>query len=84
MSQKTVAAYGTWASPISAEMVARAGVRLTMPWIEDDVVWWLEGRANEDGRVALVRRLPNSDMTDAVPAGFNVRSSVHEYGGGAY
>ena len=65
-------------------MVARAGVRLTMPWIENGVVWWLEGRANEDGRVALVRRLPDGDVTDVVPAGFNVRSSVHEYGGGAY
>jgi dipeptidyl aminopeptidase/acylaminoacyl peptidase len=84
VSQKTVAAYGTWSSPISAEMVARAGVRLTMPWIEDGVVWWLEGRATEDGRVALVRRQPSGDVTDAVPAGFNVRSSVHEYGGGAY
>jgi dipeptidyl aminopeptidase/acylaminoacyl peptidase len=84
VSQKTVAAYGTWSSPISAEMVARAGVRLTMPWIEDGVVWWLEGRATEDGRVALVRRQPSGHVTDAVPAGFNVRSSVHEYGGGAY
>ena len=84
MSQKTVAAYGTWSSPISAEMVAEAGVRLTMPTIEDGVVWWLEGRATEGGRVALVRRATSGDTADAVPAGFNVRSSVHEYGGGAY
>ena len=55
MSQKTVAAYGTWSSPISAEMVAEAGVRLSAPWIEDGVVWWLEGRAAEMGRVVLVR-----------------------------
>ena len=84
LSQKTVAAYGTWSSPISAEMVARAGIRLTMPWMENGVVWWLEGRATEGGRVALVRRDPSGDVADAVPAGFNVRSSVHEYGGGAY
>jgi dipeptidyl aminopeptidase/acylaminoacyl peptidase len=84
LSQKTVAAYGTWSSPISAEMVARAGIRLTMPWVENGVVWWLEGRATEGGRVALVRRDPSGDVADAVPAGFNVRSSVHEYGGGAY
>jgi dipeptidyl aminopeptidase/acylaminoacyl peptidase len=84
VTQKTVAAYGTWSSPISAEMVARAGVRLTMPWIENGVVWWLEGRATEGGRVALVRRDRSGDVADAVPVGFNVRSSVHEYGGGAY
>ena len=84
MSQKTAAAYGTWSSPISAEMVAQAGVRLTAPWIEDGVVWWLEGRASESGRVVLVRRDPDGTTRDVVPAGFNVRSAVHEYGGGAY
>jgi dipeptidyl aminopeptidase/acylaminoacyl peptidase len=84
MSQKTVSAYGTWSSPISAEMVAQAGVRLSAPWIEDGVVWWLEGRAAEEGRVALVRRDQDGSRVDAVPAGFNVRTSVHEYGGGAY
>jgi dipeptidyl aminopeptidase/acylaminoacyl peptidase len=84
VSQKTVAAYGTWSSPISAEMVARAGVRLSMPWIESGTIWWLEGRATEGGRVVLVRRDPDGAVMDVVPAGFNVRSSVHEYGGGAY
>ena len=58
MSQKTVAAYGTWSSPISAEMVAQAGVRLSAPWLEDGVAWWLEGRAAEAGRVVLVTTRP--------------------------
>lgn len=84
LSQKTLAPYGTWSSPISAEMVAQAGVRLSAPWIEDGKVWWLEGRASEAGRVVLVRRDPDGTQTDVVPAGFNVRTSVHEYGGGAY
>ena len=84
LSQKTVAPYGTWSSPISAEMVAEAGVRLSAPWIEDGTVWWLEGRASEAGRVVLVRRDPGDTQTDVVPAGFNIRTSVHEYGGGAY
>ena len=84
MSQKTAAAYGTWSSPISADMVAQAGVRLMAPWVADGVVWWLEGRASEAGRVVLVRRDLGGTIQDAVPAGFNVRTSVHEYGGGAY
>ncbi|HEY6076012.1 MAG TPA: hypothetical protein VIV36_04170, partial [Gaiella sp.] len=84
LSQKTVAPYGTWSSPISAEMVAEAGVRLSAPWIEDGTVWWLEGRASEAGRVVLVRCDPGGTQTDVVPAGFNIRTSVHEYGGGAY
>ncbi len=65
-------------------MVAQAGVRLSAPWIEDGIVWWLEGRASEAGRVVLVRRDPDGTQADVVPAGFNVRTAVHEYGGGAY
>jgi dipeptidyl aminopeptidase/acylaminoacyl peptidase len=84
MSQKTVAPYGTWSSPISAELVAQAGVRLSAPWLEAGVAWWLEGRAAEAGRVVLVRREPDGTTSDAVPGGFNVRTAVHEYGGGAY
>ncbi len=65
-------------------MVARAGTLLTMPWLEKDAVWWLEGRPDEAGRVVLVRAEPEGEPADVVPARFNVRTSVHEYGGGAY
>jgi dipeptidyl aminopeptidase/acylaminoacyl peptidase len=65
-------------------MVAQAGVRLSAPWIEDGVVWWLEGRAAEAGRVVLVACGRDGSLPDVVPADFNVRTSVHEYGGGAY
>ncbi len=83
-TQKSIAPYGTWSSPITAQMVARSGVRLSMPWLAGDTVWWLEGRAAEAGRVALVRARHGDEPVDAVPAEFNVRTSVHEYGGGAY
>src|SRR5262245_9654441 len=65
-------------------MVAQAGVRLSAPWTEDGAVWWLEGRAAEAGRVVLVRRDADGSGVDAVLDDFNVRTSVHEYGGGAY
>jgi len=82
--QKVVAPFGTWSSPITAEMVARAGTRLGYTTIGDGTAWWLEGRAAESGRVVLVKREPGGEPVDAVPAEFNVRSLVHEYGGGAY
>jgi dipeptidyl aminopeptidase/acylaminoacyl peptidase len=65
-------------------MVAESGVRLSMPWLEDGAVWWLEGRAADAGRVALVLARPGEPATDVVPDEYNVRTSVHEYGGGAY
>ena len=54
------------------------------PWIESGVLWWLEGRAAEAGRSVLVRLDLGASPVDVVPEGFNVRTSVHEYGGGAY
>ena len=56
-----------------------------MPSIENGDVWWLEGRASEGGRVVLVRRGRGGEQpADVVPEGFNVRTGVHEYGGGSY
>ena len=76
--------YGTWPSAITAEVVAAQGVRLGAVAVEGDDVYWLEGRPNEGGRNALVRRRPDGSQVDVVPADFNVRTRVHEYGGGAY
>jgi dipeptidyl aminopeptidase/acylaminoacyl peptidase len=84
LNERAVAPYGTWSSPVTAEMVARSGVRLTMPWLEDGTAWWLEGRADEEGRVVLVRAMPGSEPVDVTPRDFNLRTMVHEYGGGAY
>jgi dipeptidyl aminopeptidase/acylaminoacyl peptidase len=65
-------------------MVARAGTRLSAPWLADGVAWWLEGRPAENGRVVLMRAARGEEAQDAVPADFNLRTLVHEYGGGAY
>ena len=47
-----------------------------------DGVFWLAGIAAEDGRMT-VRRWREGRITEITP-GFNVRSRVMEYGGGAY
>ena len=82
--QQTAAPFGTWSSPITAEMIARAGTRLSAVWLEGGTTWWLEGRPSEEGRVVLMKAVGGGDPADAVPSGFNVRTMVHEYGGGAY
>ena len=84
LTEPILAPYGTWPSPISAEMVARAGTSLGAPWIEDGTVWFLEGRPAESGRVVLMRAEVDREPVDVTPSGFNVRTMVHEYGGGAY
>ena len=76
--------HGTWPSPISAAVVAAQGVRLGGVAVDGSDIYWIEGRPNEAGRNVLVCRNADGTTTDAVPPGFNVRSRVHEYGGGAY
>ena len=58
-------------------------MELAEPWIEDGAVWWLESRPSEAGRGVIVRSDPWSSPADVTPEGFNVRTKVHEYGGGA-
>ena len=52
----TVAPYGTWTSPISAQTVAAQGLRLGFVALDGDDIYWLEGRPHEGGRNALVKR----------------------------
>jgi dipeptidyl aminopeptidase/acylaminoacyl peptidase len=82
VSRPTVAPYGTWRSPISAERAAEGGVRLSEPFVEGDTVTWRESRPAEGGRALLVRADPWSEPVDVTPEGFYVRTMVHEYGGG--
>ena len=80
----TIRPYGTWPSPISAAVVAAQGVRLGGVAVDGSDIYWIEGRPNEAGRNVLVRRLADGTTADVLPAWVNVRSRVHEYGGGAY
>jgi dienelactone hydrolase len=52
--------------------------------IDGDDVYWLEGRPQEQGRSAIVRAAADRTAVDITPPGFNVRTRVHEYGGGSW
>jgi len=79
-----VAPFGTWKSPITAQTVAAQGLRLGFPALDGDDIYWLEGRPQEGGRNVLVKRSLDGTITDVTPRDHNVRTRVHEYGGGAY
>ena len=80
----TIAPYGAWASPLSAARVTAGAVRLGDIALDGEDVYWTEGRTSEGGRYVVVRRTPDGRTLDVTPAGFNVRSRVHEYGGAAF
>ncbi|MFL6036935.1 MAG: prolyl oligopeptidase family serine peptidase, partial [Gaiellaceae bacterium] len=78
---KRIAPYGAWASPITIEDAASAGdpfFGYTIVDFDDGGLLWLEPRPAQAGRSALVR-----NGEEFVPADFDARTRVHEYGGGA-
>ena len=80
----TIAPYGTWVSPISAALTAGStnGV-LSLQLDGSDLYWW-ESRPLEGGRYVLMKYTAESDPVELTPAGFNVRTRVHEYGGTSF
>ena len=79
-----VAPHGSWTSPITVDLLVGSTVTLGYADVSDAGVYWLEGRPQEGGRAALVFRPDGGEPVDVVPEGFNVRTRVHEYGGGAW
>ena len=78
------APYGSWRSPITAALIAAGAVPLGSVDLVGDDVCWLEGKPLEGGRYVLVRQSADGARRELTPPGFNVRTRVHEYGGGAF
>ncbi|HEV2028989.1 MAG TPA: prolyl oligopeptidase family serine peptidase [Candidatus Dormibacteraeota bacterium] len=86
MSEHNVAPYGSWASPISVDLLLKGTVQLRnqmVRWDGDDL-YWSELRPSEAGRIVVCRRAADGAISDVTPPGFNARSRVHEYGGGHF
>lgn len=90
---KHVHPYGSWPSPIdSGSLVVGARV-LGAPHVDGDALYWLERRPSEGGRQVLMRGLlarrgatgvALESVAELVGPDVNVRTRVHEYGGGEY
>jgi dipeptidyl aminopeptidase/acylaminoacyl peptidase len=77
------APYGSWESPISAKMEGSSALRLSEAKIVKGTIYWLEGRPNEGGRVALMSWTKETGAKELLPKTYSVRDRVNEYGGGA-
>ncbi|MEH3088237.1 MAG: prolyl oligopeptidase family serine peptidase [Microbacterium arborescens] len=76
--------YGSWPSPLTAAWASASSLRLDGAAFVGDEIWWSESLPDEAGRVAVMRRLPDGTVETVLPAPWNARSRVHEYGGGAW
>jgi dipeptidyl aminopeptidase/acylaminoacyl peptidase len=76
--------YGTWPSPITAADVARQNRLVSFPLGADGHVWWQERLPHEGGRTTVMRFGPDGKRRSLLPAPWNARTRVHEYGGRSY
>ena len=90
MTKPQTAPYGSWSSPITSDLIVASSIGLGDILLDGTDLYWIESRPQEGGRSVIVCRAADSSSADVTPAlssgdgVFNVRTRVHEYGGGAY
>jgi dipeptidyl aminopeptidase/acylaminoacyl peptidase len=78
------APYGSWQSPVTSRLIVSQSIGLSEVCLDGADIYWIELRPQEAGRSVVVCRAHNSVPQDLTPAPFNVRTRIHEYGGGAW
>ncbi|KAK9270192.1 hypothetical protein L1049_025768 [Liquidambar formosana] len=86
-AEKITALFGSWKSPITADVVSGGEKRLDGTAVDGHGrLFWVESRPTESGRAVLVKEpeKPGDEPTDITPKEFAVRTVAQEYGGGAF
>lgn len=80
------APFGTWSSPLSAAEVAAGSAPIFDAAFRGEHIYFSTKVPAENSRTGLIRTsLSHPGLKEQVlPADFNIRSSVHEYGGAAW
>lgn len=78
------APYGTWKSSISGTYLAGKSVRLGETQWQGETLFWLASVPEEKGRQTIMCQTPGAVVKALLPAPWNARSRVHEYGGGTF
>ena len=84
MPKPRIVPYGSWKSPVTSDRIVAASIKIAQLALDGDQLFWLESRPNEGGRNTVVHRDTDGTRHILTPAPLNVRTRVHEYGGGAY
>lgn len=77
------APYGSWKSPITPESIASKAIALIGVQEVDGAIYLFESRPAEKGRSTLLRMTGEGSFEELIPAEYNIRTTVHEYGGGS-
>lgn len=85
-SKKIEEEFGKWISPITPLMTAMGdkSSRNVDILVKEEQILWTEPRPQEKGRTALMRRDAQGVIEEMLPAEFDIRTKVHEYGGAPF
>jgi len=75
--------FGEWPSPITAAEIASGQVTGDFPTVIGSDTWWQQGLPDEGGRTTIMHS-SGGKQTALLPAPWNARTRVHEYGGLSY
>ncbi len=84
MSKPKISAYGSWISPITPSLISQSSKTLGQIYLDGNTIYWTESIPSESGRIAIMKCDEHNTRSLITPNPFNVRTTVHEYGGGAY
>lgn len=85
MTAKQATPYGSWPTPITTSLVLSSAISLSEVSATPSSLVWVESRPEQAGRSALVYRGESGELEEVTPDHkWNVRTRVHEYGGGSY
>lgn len=82
-----VTPYGFWTSPITSDLVVADAIRLDLVALDGTAIYWTESHPEKGGRYFVYRAAADQEPEAVTPDdanAFNVRTRVHEYGGGAF
>ncbi|MEM7256952.1 MAG: S9 family peptidase [Pseudomonadota bacterium] len=90
---KQIAPYGTWDSSITPELMVASNIGLSQARVFNGELYWVESRPQEQGRSVICKQAlqtskaasgASAASVDVLPADYNCRTRVHEYGGACY
>jgi dipeptidyl aminopeptidase/acylaminoacyl peptidase len=79
--------YGSWTSPITSDLIVADAIRLDQVALDGDAIYWSESQPQKQGRTLIYRAAGSGEPELVTPDdanAFNIRTRVHEYGGGAF
>lgn len=76
-------AFGSWSSPITSKLLVKDSISFADTCVSDNALYFSERRPQEGGRISILKKVHTS-AHDILEKPYNAKTSVHEYGGGAF